>query len=40
LEDGTVETLIAKDKNKDKAAIQNFAKVLEAAGFVIVKVKS
>lgn len=39
LEDGFKEVLSVKDKNKDKDAIQNFAKVLEAAGFVIVKEK-
>jgi hypothetical protein len=40
LKDGSKKVLSVKDKNKDKDAIQNFAKVLEAAGFVIVREKS
>jgi hypothetical protein len=40
LEDGSKEVLSVKDKNKDKDAIQNFVKVLKAAGFEIVKEKS
>lgn len=40
LKDGSKEVLSVKDKNKDKDAIRNFAKVLETAGFVIVKEKS